>query len=92
MMGCLPVGGDWPGGYLGVGGWTRVLTDEDALRTLHKQQDQDTMFTVEAVHALSKNLVILTQIVKAGGLQLQAMLDEDGGYDIFLRRIRGEGA
>jgi hypothetical protein len=47
---------------------------------------------VEAVHALSKNLVILTQIVKAGGLQLQAMLDEDGGYDIFLRRIRGEGA
>jgi multimeric flavodoxin WrbA len=89
MMGCVPVGGEWPGGYLGVGGWTRVLTDEDALQTLLKEGDKDTQFTLKAVRELAKNVVIFTQIVKAGGLALQKMLEEDGGYDIFLRRIRG---
>lgn len=89
MMGCVPVGGEWPGGYLGVGGWTRVLTAEDALQTLLKEGDKDAQFTVKAVRELAKNVVILTQILKAGGLALQEMLEEDGGYDIFLRRIRG---
>jgi multimeric flavodoxin WrbA len=90
MMGCVPVGGEWPGGYLGVGGWTRVLTDEDALQTLLKNGDGDTQFTVEAVRQLAKNVVRFTQILKAGGLALQEMLEQDGGYDIFLRRIRGD--
>lgn len=90
VMGCIPVGGEWPGGYLGVGGWTRVLKEGDALQTLLKQGDEDTEFTVKAVRQLSKNMVIFTQIIKAGGLQLRAMLDEDGGYDIFLRRITGQ--
>lgn len=87
MMGCIPVGGEWPGGYLGVGGWTRVLTSEDAIQSLLAQGDQDAEFTIKAVHELSKNIVMFTQIIKAGGLALQEMLAEDGGYDIFLRRI-----
>ena len=89
MMGCIPVGGEWPGGYLGVGGWTRVLTGEDALKTLLEQGDKDAEFTIKAVRQLSHNLVVFTQIIKAGGLQLREMLEEDGGYDIFLRRITG---
>ena len=32
MQGCIPVGGAWPGGYLGVGTWTRANEDLDALR------------------------------------------------------------
>jgi multimeric flavodoxin WrbA len=87
MMGCVPVGGEWPGGYLGVGGWTRVLKGEDALKTLLQQGDEDAEFTIKAVRELSHNIVIFTQIIKAGGLQLREMLEEDGGYDIFLRRI-----
>jgi multimeric flavodoxin WrbA len=90
MMGCIPVGGEWPGGYLGVGGWTRVLTGEDAIKTLLREGDRDAEFTVKAVRELAKNVVIFTQIVKAGGLALREMLAEDGGYDIFLRRITGQ--
>jgi multimeric flavodoxin WrbA len=49
--------------------------------------EEDTVFTVDAVKILSKNIVHMALTLKAGGKQLHEMLTEDGGYDIFLRRI-----
>lgn len=87
MMGCIPVGGVWPGGYLGVGGWTKVGTGKNALREFYQQDEQDTVFTVEAIKQLSKHIVILTMLLKAGGEQLREMLKADGGYEFFLRQL-----
>lgn len=28
MMGCIPVGGDWPSSYVGAAGWTRVKKEK----------------------------------------------------------------
>lgn len=90
MMGCIPVGGDWPSAYLGAAGWTRVEKGEDAMRRLYKEGEEDAKFAVDSIMVLSKNIVHMALVIKAGGLQLSEMLKEDGGYDIFLRRIGGE--
>ncbi len=87
MSGCIPVGGDWPASYIGASGWTRVEEGKSALRKLHAEEDADTVFTVDSIKVLSKNVVHTAMIVKAGGKALQEMLKEDGGYEIFLRRI-----
>ena len=90
MMGCIPVGGDWPSAYVGAAGWTRVKTEKSALRQLHAEGEPDTKFTVDSIKVLAKNIVHMAMVIKVGGMQLSDMLHEDGGYDIFLRRIRGE--
>lgn len=87
MMGCIPVGSEWPAGYLGAGGWTRVRVDKKALRDLHAGGEEDAVFTVNAVKVQAKFIVQITQIIKAGGWQQREMLEKDGGYDFFLRRL-----
>ncbi len=87
MSGCIPVGGDWPASYIGASGWTRVEEGKNALKKLHAEEDVDTVFTVDSIKVLSKNIVLTAMIVKAGGKALQGMLEEDGTYGIFLRRI-----
>jgi len=87
MMGCVPVGGDWPSAYVGAAGWTRVKTEKNALRTLYEQGEEDTTFTVDSIKVLSRNLVHMAMVIKAGGKQLSGMLEQDGGYEIFLRRM-----
>ena len=87
MMGCIPVGSEWPGGYLGAGGWTRVRQDKKALRDLYAEGEQDAKFTIEAIKVQAKFVVQMTQIIKAGGEQQRKMLEKDGGYDFFLRRL-----
>ena len=87
MMGCIPVGGDWPSAYVGAAGWTRVLIDKNALRDLYSDGEEDTTFTVNSIKILAKNLVHMTFVINVGGAQLSEMLNQDGGYDIFLRRI-----
>jgi hypothetical protein len=87
MMGCIPVGGDWPSAYVGAAGWTRVRTEKSALKTLHAEEEPDTAFTVDSIKVLAKNLLHMAMVIKAGGQELSNMLKEDGGYDIFLRRI-----
>jgi multimeric flavodoxin WrbA len=89
MMGCIPVGGDWPSAYVGAAGWTRVKKEEDALKQLHRDGEEDATFAVDSIKVLSKNLVHMALVVNAGGKQLSDMLEKDGGYDIFLRRISG---
>lgn len=92
MMGCIPVGGDWPSAYVGAAGWTRVKKEKNAMKTLYAEGEEDTTFTVDSIKVLSKNIVHMAMVIKAGGTQLSGMLREDGGYDIFLRRITGEEA
>ena len=87
MMGCVPVGGDWPSAYVGAAGWTRVRKEKSALKTLYAEGEEDTKFTVDSIKILAKNVVHMSFVIKAGGTQLADMLNEDGGYDIFLRRI-----
>jgi multimeric flavodoxin WrbA len=87
MMGCIPVGSEWPAGYLGAGGWTRVRVDKNALRDLYEEKDEDAVFTVDAIKVQAKFIVQLAMIIKAGGEQLRGMLQEDGGYDYFLKRL-----
>ncbi len=89
MMGCIPVGGDWPSSYVGAAGWTRVLKPGNSLKKLYAEGEADIKFTVDSIKVLAKNVVHTAMVLKAGGKQLADMLDEDGGYDIFLRRIRG---
>ena len=90
MMSCIPVGGVYPGGYLGAGGWTREKTEKHALRDLHAEQEQDVLFTADSAKELSKHIVNLSLIIKAGGKHYQKMLKKDGGYDVFLRRLDSE--
>jgi multimeric flavodoxin WrbA len=90
MMGCIPVGGLWPGGYLGVGGWTRTRVEKDALRNLYSEAEPDAQFTVEAIQELSKYLIHLAIILKAGGEAVRPMLEADGGYEFFLRQLEGQ--
>ena len=92
MMGCVPVGGDWPSAYVGAAGWTRVKKEKSAMKTLYAEGEEDTTFTVDSIKVLSKNMVHLAMVIKAGGLQLSEMLKEDGGYDIFLRRVNRQEA
>lgn len=87
MMGCIPVGGLWPLGYLGVGSWTRTKVEKNALRQLYAAKEEDTVYAVDAIKELSKQIVMLTRILKAGGEQLREQLKEDGCYEFFLRQL-----
>ncbi|MGB2954800.1 MAG: flavodoxin family protein [Anaerolineales bacterium] len=87
MMGCIPVGGDWPSAYVGAAGWTRVLKEGNAMKNLYAEGEDDIKFTVDSIKVLAKNVVHTSMVIKAGGKQLSDMLTEDGGYEIFLRRI-----
>ena len=87
MMGCITVGGLWPVGYLGVGSWTRTKVEKNALRQLYAEKEEDTVYAVDAIKELSKHIVLLTMILKAGGDQLREQLKEDGGYEFFLKQL-----
>jgi hypothetical protein len=55
---------------------------------MYAEGDEDTAFTIDSIKVFSKNIVHMAMVIKAGGTQLSGMLKEDGGYDIFLRRIK----
>ncbi len=84
MMGCIPVGGMWPVGYIGVGGRIR---GRKPLHELYAGQDQDTVEAVDATRELSKQIVLLTTILKSGGEQNREMLKKNGGFEFFLQRL-----
>lgn len=90
MCACIPVGGDWPASYIGASGWTRVEVGKNAMKKFHAEREEDTVFTIDSIKVLSKNVVHTAMIVKAGGKALHGMLKEDGGYDVFLRRITSD--
>jgi len=87
MMGCIPVGGLWPIGYLGVGSWTHGRADKSTLRDLYAENDEDTVLAVEATKVLSKQIVLVSNILKSGGEQNRDMLKKIGGFEFFLRGL-----
>lgn len=87
IMGCIPMSGDPWESYLGASGWTRDSTAKDAIKRLYQEGDLDAQVAVKAARSLGKRVVQLALILKTGGEHLREMLEEDGGYSQFLRRL-----
>jgi multimeric flavodoxin WrbA len=87
LTGNLPLAGQYTGGYIGVGGWTRESEKMNAMEKMYEEGEADTHLTVSAIQSMGVRVVQLTQIIKSGGRVCAKMLDEDGLYEPFLRRI-----
>lgn len=93
MQGCIPVGGLWPIGYIGVGGrnssWRPgPASKPQTMREAYLEKDEDIIEMVEATKELCKQIVLVTIILKSGGEQNREMLKKNGGFKFFLRRLR----
>jgi hypothetical protein len=84
MMGCIPIGGLWPVGYIGVGARAPY---PKSMRETYAEGDEHTVEAVEATQELSKQIVLLTTILKSGGEQNRELLKNNGGFDFFLGRL-----
>jgi hypothetical protein len=84
MLGCIPIGGLWPVGYIGVGGRQRGMK---AMRVLYAEREEDTVEAVEATKELSKQAVLVATIIKSGGERNREMLTKAGGFEFFLKRL-----
>jgi len=87
MLGCIPVGGLYPVGYIGIGARVHYGT------TMRKEHEAGNAHIVEAIDAtrqLGKHLVLVSTLIKAGGEQNRALLEQDGGYGLFLQRLGSE--
>lgn len=84
MLGCIPMGGLWPVGYIGVG--ARVGYS-GTMREAYADGDEHTVEAVEATKELSKQIVLVTTILKSGGEQNREILKKSGGFEFFLKRL-----
>lgn len=87
VMGCVPISGDPWESYIGASGWTRDSTAKDAIRRLYDEGDFDAKVAVKAARSLGRRVVQLALLIKTGGEQLREILETDGGYGQFLRRL-----
>ena len=87
MMGCIPIGGLWPVGYIGVGARAPY---PKSMREAYAEGDEHTVEAVEAAQELSKQIVLLTTILKSGGEQNRELLKNNGGFDFFLGRLESD--
>ncbi len=88
VMGGIPVTGDPWESYLGAAGWTRASDRKDSMRRLVDEGDEDALVTVRAARSLGRRTAQMALLVRAGGENLYGELSEDGGYSIFLDRMR----
>ncbi|HEY72921.1 MAG: hypothetical protein DRI81_06370 [Chloroflexi bacterium] len=84
MMGCIPIGGLWPVGYIGVG--ARVPYPK-TMRAAYAEQDEHTVEVVKATKELGKQIVLVTMLLKSGGAQNRELLKQNGGFNLFLQRL-----
>jgi multimeric flavodoxin WrbA len=84
MLGSIPIGGLWPVGYIGIGG--RVPYDT-TLRKDYDKGDEHAVEAIEATRELSRQVILVTMLVKAGGEHYRDMLKEKGGFHFFLQRL-----
>ncbi len=84
MLGCIPMGGLWPVGYIGVG--ARVGYS-GTMREAYEEGDEHTVEAVDATKELSKQIILVTTILKSGGEQNREMLKKSGGFEFFLKRL-----
>ena len=90
VMGGIPVTGDPWESYTAAAGWTRCSDRKDSLRRLVAEGDDDAQITVRAARSLGKRVAQMALLVQAGGEALYQELAEDGGYSIFLKRLRAK--
>ncbi len=84
MMGCIPVAGLYPVGYIGVG--ARV-DYESHMREEYAAGNVHTIEAIEAIRELGKQLILVTMLLKSGAEQHRELLEKHGGYDLFLQRL-----
>ncbi len=87
MMGCIPIGGLWPVGYIGVG--ARVPYPK-TMRQNYADKDEHVIEAIEASKEIAKQIVLVTRILKAGGEQTKEILKRNGGFDFFLQRLENK--
>ena len=92
FMGCVPAAGRQYGSHLGAGGWTRLSGDKNSLRRLFEGGDADAEMAVKAAEDVSRSVVQLAMVLKAGGTACYDMLKADGGFSSFLSRLDPVGA
>jgi multimeric flavodoxin WrbA len=84
MLGCIPIGGLWPVGYIGIGGRVPYGT---TLRKMFDDRDEHAVEAIEATRELSKQIVLVTRLLKSGGEQNRDLIRENGGFHFFLQRL-----
>ena len=84
MEGCIPIGGLWPVGYIGVGARAPY---PKTMRENYAEQDEHTIEAIAAARKLSKQIVLVAKILKSGGAANRELLRGQGGFDLFLRRL-----
>ena len=89
LSGCIPFAGEWPGAYWGAGGWTHVTSGKDTLRRMYEEKDETTEYFVESTQNLTRAIIEMAQIVKAGVKKEKEALEKTGRYDMYIRRISG---
>ncbi len=57
------------------------------MRDLYEQEDEHTVEAVEAAKELSKQIVLVTMLLKSGGEQNRELLRSNGGFEFFLQRL-----
>lgn len=87
LMGCLPVRGDRWESYIGAAGWTGTSARKDAIKDLHESGDFLTQAVVKACCSLGRRVAQVALLVKSGGQLQRRILEADGGYGLFLKRI-----
>jgi len=84
MEGCIPIGGLWPVGYIGVGARANY---PKTMRDWYEDKDEHTLEAVEATKELAEQIVLVTMILKSGGEQNRKLLKKRGGFEFFLQRL-----
>lgn len=86
LKNCLPVSGDGWESYLGACGWTRNDRGKEAMKKLHEAGEPDAVVAVKSARSLGKRAAELGLILRAGGKQLQHVLNRDPSYRPFLTK------
>jgi multimeric flavodoxin WrbA len=66
IMGCVPIAGNLPESYIGVGGWTEGLREKGAIEHLSAQGTISARTAVAAAESLGQNVAHLARIIQAG--------------------------
>lgn len=87
VMGCLPISGDTWESYTGGAGWTLNSDKKNAIQKLYQEGDYDAQVALKAARSVGRRVVQVALVVKSGGEAQRKLLEEDGGYSTFLRRL-----
>jgi multimeric flavodoxin WrbA len=87
LMGCIPVRGDRWESYIGAAGWTGNSAQKDAIKDLYESGDFVAQATVKACCSLGRRVAQMAMLVRSGGQLQRQILEADGGYGPFLKRI-----